>query len=82
MTIEKEIADARAVWDYVNSLSYVSAVGLLGHSQGGVIASMTAERLSAEEKTVAGLVLLAPGTVIKETCQGRRFFNATLLFSS
>ena len=77
MTIEKEIADARAVWEYANSLPYVSAVGLLGHSQGGVIASMAAGRLSAEGKNVAGLVLLAPGTVIKEACQGGRFFNAT-----
>lgn len=76
MTIEKEIADARAVWDYARSLPYVNAAGLLGHSQGGVIASMTAGRLSAEGDTVAGLVLLAPGTVIKEACQGGRFFNA------
>ena len=44
MTIEKELADARAVWDYVQTLPYVSQVGLLGHSQGGVIASMTAGR--------------------------------------
>ena len=44
MTIEKELADARAVWNYVQSLPYVSAVGLLGHSQGGVVASMTAGR--------------------------------------
>ena len=42
MTIEKELADARAVWDYLQGLSYVNGVGLLGHSQGGVIASMAA----------------------------------------
>ena len=34
MTIEKELADARAVWDYVQTLPSVSHVGLLGHSQG------------------------------------------------
>lgn len=76
MTIEKEIADARAVWDYVKTLPYVSHVGLLGHSQGGVIASMTAGRLAAEGQTVEGLVLIAPGSVIKEACQGGKFFNA------
>ncbi len=77
MTIEKEIADARAVWNYVKGLPYVSSVGLLGHSQGGVIASMIAGRLAAEGGAApAGLVLIAPGSVIKEACQGGKFFNA------
>ena len=48
MTIEKELADARAIWEYVKALPYVQGIGLLGHSQGGVIASMTAGRLAAE----------------------------------
>ena len=76
MTIEKELADARAVWDYVQTLPYVSQVGLLGHSQGGVIASMTAGRLAAEQQEPAGVVLVAPGSVIKEACQEGKFFNA------
>ena len=77
MTIEKEIADARAIWDYVQGLPYVNGVGLLGHSQGGVIASMSAGRLASESKKAAGVVLIAPGSVIKEACQGGKFFNAT-----
>ena len=77
MTIEKELADARAVSDYVQSLPYVNGVGLLGHSQGGVIASMAAERLASESKVPSGVVLIAPGSVIKEACQGGKFFNAT-----
>lgn len=77
MTIEKEIADAKAIWNYVQGLPYVSSVGLLGHSQGGVIASMTAGRLAAEGTVPAGVVLIAPGSVIKEACQGGKFFNAT-----
>lgn len=76
MTIEKELADARAVWDYVRQLPYVSAVGLLGHSQGGVVASMAAGRLAAEGQAPAAVVLLAPGSVIKEACQGGKFFEA------
>ena len=76
MTIEKELADARAVWDYVQSLSYVKGVGLLGHSQGGVVASMAAGRLASESTVPSGLVLIAPGSVIKEACQGGKFFNA------
>ena len=85
MTIEKELADAKAVWDYVQSLPYVNGAGLLGHSQGGVIASMAAGRLATESlasvdnnKTPLGVVLIAPGSVIKEACQGGKFFNATL----
>lgn len=74
MTIEKELADARAIWDYVQRLPYVSQIGLLGHSQGGVVASMTAGRLASNPP--AGMVLIAPGSVIKEACQGGKFFNA------
>ena len=78
MTIEKEIADAMAVWQYVKSLPYVSEIGLLGHSQGGVIASMTAGRLAGRgEEVPVGVVLIAPGSVIKEACQGGKFFNAS-----
>ena len=76
MTIEKELAEARAVWDYVQSLPYVNGVGLLGHSQGGVVASMAAGRLAAESTVPSGVVLIAPGSVIKEACQGGKFFNA------
>ena len=76
MTIEKELADAMAVWEYVRALPYVDGIGLLGHSQGGVIASMTAGRLASGNAAPEGLVLIAPGSVIKEACQGGKFFNA------
>ncbi|MBQ5983903.1 MAG: alpha/beta fold hydrolase [Bacteroidales bacterium] len=77
MTIEKEIADAMAIWKYAESLPYVDGIGFLGHSQGGVIASMTAGRLAAAGGRVPdGVVLLAPGSVIKQACQGGKFFNA------
>lgn len=77
MTIGKELADARAVWEYVRALPYVDGIGLLGHSQGGVIASMTAGRLAADGTPPDGLVLIAPGSVIKNACQNGKFFNAT-----
>ena len=77
MTIERELADARAVWDYVRALPYVEGIGLLGHSQGGVIASMTAGRLTADGAAPDGLVLIAPGSVIKDACRNGKFFNAT-----
>jgi len=76
MTIERELAEAKAVWDYVQSQPYVNGVGLLGHSQGGVVASMAVGRLAAESAVPKGVVLIAPGSVIKEACQGGKFFNA------
>ena len=77
MTIEKELADAKAVWDYVKALPFVSSVGLLGHSQGGVVASMTAGCLASAGTAPEAVVLIAPGSVIKDACQGGKFFNAT-----
>ena len=59
------------------SLSYVNGVGLLGHSQGGVVASMAAGRLASESTVPSGVVLIASGSVIKDACQGGKFFNAT-----
>ena len=76
MTIERELADARAVWEHVRSLPYVDRIGLLGHSQGGVIASMTAGRLADAGYAPDGLVLIAPGSVIKDACRNGKFFNA------
>lgn len=77
MTVEKEISDAMAVFEYVKGLTYVSEISFLGHSQGGVIASMTAGRLAEKGQEVpAGIVLIAPGAVIKNACQGGKFFNA------
>jgi pimeloyl-ACP methyl ester carboxylesterase len=77
MTVEKEIADAMAVWTYVKGLPYVSEIGFLGHSQGGVVASMTAGRLAEAGPNVPkAMVLLAPGSIIKDACQAGRFFNA------
>ena len=77
MTIGKELADARAIWNYVSRLPYVEGVGLLGHSQGGVVASMTAGRLANEGHAPDGVVLIAPGSVVKDACQNGKFFNAT-----
>lgn len=74
MTIAHELEDARAIYDYAASLPYVRGVSLLGHSQGGVIASMTA---GADDISPETLVLLAPGSVIKEATQGGHFFGNT-----
>ena len=76
MTIGKEIEDALAIWEYARSLPYVNEIGLLGHSQGGVVASMTAGILESRGEKPAGLVLIAPGSVVQEACRNGRFFGA------
>lgn len=79
MTIEKEIADALAMWEYACSLPYVGKIGLLGHSQGGVVASMTAGRIAAmgdTAKPLYGLALLAPASVLKNACRNGGLFDA------
>lgn len=77
MTIAKELQEARALWQYVDSLPYVTSISLLGHSQGGVIASMLAGELAAENQAPEALILLAPGSVIKEATQSGHFFRNT-----
>jgi len=78
MTIENEIQDALAMWEYARSLPYVTKLGLLGHSQGGVVASMTAGRLSSMSPAgcTAGLVLIAPASVLKNACLNGKLLGA------
>ena len=76
MTIGKEIEDALAMWEYAKTLPYVSEIGFLGHSQGGVVASMTAGILESRGEKPAGLVLIAPGSVVQDACRNGRFFGA------
>lgn len=76
MTIANEIEDAMQVWKYARSLPYVCSIGLLGHSQGGVVAAMTAGLLAAQGESPAGLVLIAPGSVVQDACRNGRFFGA------
>lgn len=76
MTIAKEIEEGKAVYDYACRLPYVKNISILGHSQGGVVASMLAGELAKEGREPHKLILLAPGSVIKEACRGGGFFGA------
>lgn len=78
MTIEREIQDAIAIWQYACSLPYVDKIGLLGHSQGGVISSMTAGLLAsyATDKQPYALALLAPASILKNACQQGHMLGA------
>ncbi len=63
MTVPNEIDDAKAIIDYARSL-YGGKVALLGHSQGGVVASMTAGQL--EPGSIDAVVLMAPAAVLRD----------------
>jgi len=63
MTVPNELEDAQAVYNYVRALPYVGDIAICGHSQGGVVASMTAGRIAQGIKAVA---LLAPAAVLRE----------------
>ena len=60
MTVPNEIEE---VYEYVRDLRYVNKVAILGHSQGGVVASMTAGELPDD---FAAVVLMAPAAVLRD----------------
>ena len=66
MTVPNEIEDAKKVYAYVCSQPWADStrVALIGHSQGGVVASMTAGELG--EKGVAAVALMAPAAVLRD----------------
>ena len=64
MTVPNEIEDAKHVVEYVRDLRYVSKVAIAGHSQGGVVASMTAGELGSED--IAAVALMAPAAVLRD----------------
>jgi len=63
MTVPNEIEDTRHVVAYVRDLRYVSSVALVGHSQGGVVASMTAGLMPDD---IAAVALMAPAAVLRD----------------
>ena len=64
MTVPNEIEDAKHVIEYVRDLRYVSSIALVGHSQGGVVAAMTAGELGADD--IAAVALMAPAAVLRD----------------
>ena len=73
MTVPNEIEDAKRVYEYASKLPHVSSISIVGHSQGGVVASMTAGILGTQK--VKALALMAPAAVLREDairgeCQG------------
>lgn len=63
MTVWNEIEDANAILSYVKSDPHVNHIYLVGHSQGGVVASMLA---GLYPDLIKKLVLLAPAACLKD----------------
>ena len=68
MTVPNEIEDAKKVVAYVRDLRYVSDLAIVGHSQGGVVAAMTAGQLSEElgKPAFKAVGLMAPAAVLRD----------------
>ena len=64
MTVWSEIDDTKAVCKYAQTLDFVENISLLGHSQGGVVASMLAGEWG--EDKIKCMVLMAPAAVFKD----------------
>ena len=68
MTVPNEIEDAKKVVEYVSDLRYVSSLAIVGHSQGGVVAAMTAGQLSEAlgKSPFKAVALMAPAAVLRD----------------
>ena len=64
MTVPNEIEDAKEVIRWVRNQDFTKNISLLGHSQGGVVAAMTAGELG--NKNIKSLVLMAPAAVLRD----------------
>lgn len=63
MTVLNELADAQAILSYVHTDPHVRNIFLVGHSQGGVVASMLA---GLYPDLIKKLVLLAPAASLRD----------------
>lgn len=73
MNIFNEINDAIAILEYAKKQSYTKSIYLIGHSQGGVVAGMTA---GLYPDIVEKLVFLAPAASLKTDAQQGRCFHS------
>ena len=65
MTVPNEVEDARHVYEWVKADGRFGKVGIVGHSQGGVVTAMLAGLLG-KKALKGGVVLLAPAGVIRD----------------
>lgn len=64
MTVLNEIEDLKDVISWAQTQPWVKNISLLGHSQGGVVVSMTAGELG--DSIISNVVLMAPAAVLRD----------------
>lgn len=64
MTVLNEIEDLKCVIDWARKQPWVESIALTGHSQGGVVVSMTAGELG--DSIIKAEVLMAPAAVLRD----------------
>lgn len=64
MTVLNEIQDLKNIIEWAQTKPWVKNISLLGHSQGGVVVSMTAGELG--NKVIKSAVLMAPAAVLRD----------------
>ena len=75
MTIDNELEDARRIYAFTKTLPFVGAIGVVGHSQGGVVSILLGAELG--EKNIKAMTLLAPGVGIHDSMVQGTFFGAS-----
>lgn len=68
MTLTTEKNDAKAVYEYVRALPYVSTIGMAGHSQGGLIASLVTAEM--KDKVSAAVLMAAAACLVDDARNG------------
>lgn len=76
MTVPNEIDDLKDVISWARNQPWVGKIALVGHSQGGVVVSMTAGELG--DSVISDIVLMAPAAVLRDDAirgntQGARY---------
>lgn len=64
MTVPNEIQDLKNVIEWAQAQPWVKNISLAGHSQGGVVVSMTAGEMG--KKVIKSLALMAPAAVLRD----------------
>ena len=64
MTVLNEIEDLKDVISWAQAQPWVENISLLGHSQGGVVVSMTTGELG--DSIIKNVVLMAPAAVLRD----------------
>jgi lysophospholipase-like protein len=75
MTIDNELEDARRIYTFTRTLPFVGTIGVVGHSQGGVVSILLGAELG--EKNIKAMTLLAPGVGIHDSMVQGSFLGAS-----